>query len=145
MYDSRHDPFRVLVTHVVSLHCVRLAWTCLAVCHYCTVEPVQDVLQHWPAHLLEHILLCWCCVEREVEHEGHFVLLFNLRVSDDELSLVGDPVQFLGMGFELFFIKWTKSAVNLDVSLFFLHGLCQFEMNENYINWTCPFLSLIDK
>lgn len=61
-------------------------------------------------------------------------MLFNLGVSDDELSLVGDPVEFLGMGFELFFIKGTKSAVNLDVSLFFLHGLCQFEMNENYIN-----------
>jgi hypothetical protein len=101
---------------------VGLARTRLTVGHDCAVEPVQDVLEDWQAHLLEDVLLGWSCVEGEVEHEGHFVLFLGLGVSDDELGLVGDSVEFLGMAFELFFIKGAKAAVDLDVSLFFLHG-----------------------
>lgn len=121
MYDSRHDTLRVLVCHIIPLHCVRFSRTRLSVCHYSTVESVQDILQYWQSHLLEHVLLRWVSVKRKVKHKWHLILFLCLWVLYYELRLVRYSVQFLGKVFELFFIKRTEAAVDFDIALFFLH------------------------
>lgn len=121
MYNSGHNSLCLFIIHIISLHGMSFSWTSLAVSHYRSVKAIKYILKYRKAYLLKYILLGWMRIECMIKHEGDLILFIRLEVFDYKLIFISNSMKFLGMILEFLFIKGTKTAINFDISLFFLH------------------------
>ena len=50
---------------------MRLSRTCLAICHYCAIESIKNIVENWISGIIEDFLLSAIHIENMIEHEGN--------------------------------------------------------------------------